>query len=222
MQQLAALLLLVAVSGCTTSVTGDAAAEPRPIEIQVETVIPDPCANVTCAPSLLSCPDGTTARCDNACAAGSCSACTPACANPGCAEDWECTPWSACENGTQQRSCLELNGCGTALAKPGLTQDCFSLAIISVDAAGERAVIRNLGLTAANLQGWTLRDAAGHVFTFQAFILQPGSEVAVVKGTGPDTAATLSWGSNVNVWNNDGDIATLADAEGNVVSELAY
>ncbi len=44
-----------------------------------------------------------------------------------CSEDWECSGWSpgTCPiNGTQTRSCLDSNGCGTEESKPAETRSC--------------------------------------------------------------------------------------------------
>ena len=41
-----------------------------------------------------------------------------------CVEDWSCTDWSACVNGTQTRTCTDLNECGTDENKPLEFQVC--------------------------------------------------------------------------------------------------
>ncbi|HSU72939.1 MAG TPA: S8 family serine peptidase [Candidatus Binatia bacterium] len=41
-----------------------------------------------------------------------------------CTEEWYCDDWSACEQGTQTRKCVEANACGTEDLKPDLTQPC--------------------------------------------------------------------------------------------------
>ena len=48
---------------------------------QAELTAPDPCANVTCQPSTLVCPDGFEAICGNTCnnQTGKCTNCTPDC-----------------------------------------------------------------------------------------------------------------------------------------------
>jgi hypothetical protein len=35
---------------------------------------------------------------------------------------------------------------------------------------------------------------------------------------GNDTAEDLYWNRSLSIWNNDGDVATLKDASGNIVS----
>jgi hypothetical protein len=41
-----------------------------------------------------------------------------------CTEDWECTAWSECVNGVQNRVCTDSNGCGATFDKPAESQSC--------------------------------------------------------------------------------------------------
>ena len=41
-----------------------------------------------------------------------------------CIENWNCTEWSECINGTQTRTCIDLNECNTTLNKPPELQEC--------------------------------------------------------------------------------------------------
>jgi hypothetical protein len=41
-----------------------------------------------------------------------------------CVENWQCTEWSECVNGTQTRTCTDLNNCGTTLNKPEEERSC--------------------------------------------------------------------------------------------------
>jgi len=43
---------------------------------------------------------------------------------PACVENWQCTEWSECINGTQTRTCTDLNACGTTLNKPEEQRSC--------------------------------------------------------------------------------------------------
>ena len=43
---------------------------------------------------------------------------------PTCVENWSCTEWSECINGTQTRTCTDLNNCGTTINKPPEVQSC--------------------------------------------------------------------------------------------------
>ena len=42
-----------------------------------------------------------------------------------CTENWDCEDWSSCsEQGSQTRTCTDLNSCGTTKNKPSITQSC--------------------------------------------------------------------------------------------------
>jgi len=78
--------------------------------------------------------------------------------------------------------------------------------------------ITNQGDEDINLEGWALSDQQNHTYTFQDFILLAGSSVKVHTGMGDDTEEDVYSNKSTSIWNNDGDIATLTDAEGNVVA----
>lgn len=78
--------------------------------------------------------------------------------------------------------------------------------------------ITNQGNEDVSLEGWTLSDQQNHTYTFKDFVLLGGASVKVHTGSGNDTEEDLYWNKASPVWNNDGDIATLTDAGGNVVS----
>jgi micrococcal nuclease len=88
---------------------------------------------------------------------------------------------------------------------------------------GEWVEIVNEGSEAVNLEGYSLKDAATHIYTFPAFTLQPGAVVRLYSGQGQDDASSLYWGlAGEAVWNNDGDSAFLRDSEGNLVDDYSY
>lgn len=41
-----------------------------------------------------------------------------------CQEVWDCTDWSMCSGGTQTRTCVDLNDCGSTYDKPVLVISC--------------------------------------------------------------------------------------------------
>jgi sRNA-binding protein len=84
---------------------------------------------------------------------------------------------------------------------------------------GEWVEIANQGTEAQSLQGWTLSDQDNHTYAFNSFTLQAGASVKVHTGTGDNSATDLFWNMKVSIWNNDGDMATLKDATGNVVAK---
>ena len=90
----------------------------------------------------------------------------------------------------------------------------------NIDINGEYIVIENTGDTRVDLTEWVLRDSSSqNRFRFpDGYALQPGAEVVVRTGTGPDGDGTLYWGVDHPVWDNVGDTAFLLDSNGNVVS----
>jgi hypothetical protein len=82
--------------------------------------------------------------------------------------------------------------------------------------------IENKGPSAQNMDGWTLSDEGNHTYTFKGFTLGAGQSFKVHSGQGEDTVADLYWKGNNPIWNNDGDVATLKDASGSVISKYSY
>lgn len=88
---------------------------------------------------------------------------------------------------------------------------------------GEVVVLTNTGEIAVDLTGWSVSDAQGNVFVFEAGpLLQPAGAVELYSGRGPDTATERYWRSDAAIWNNAGDTAELADPAGEVVSTLEH
>lgn len=99
-----------------------------------------------------------------------------------------------------------------------------AIADLHYQGADECVVIRNSGL-AQDMTGWRLFSGQGEqTYTFPAgFVLMPDGEVRVHSGPGA-AAATGSdqiW-TNRNMWRNEGDTATLIDADDNVISSFTY
>ncbi len=46
-----------------------------------------------------------------------------------CAENWACTDWTDCTDGTQTRTCTDSNSCGTTNDEPVLSQTCTSACV---------------------------------------------------------------------------------------------
>ncbi|ODS42113.1 MAG: hypothetical protein MSIBF_01895 [Candidatus Altiarchaeales archaeon IMC4] len=97
-----------------------------------------------------------------------------------------------------------------------------SIEITDLSLTQEWVEIKNNGNSAVDTVGWTLGDDAAtpHVYTFPEFSLMAGTSVRVNTNIGTDTATNLYWGRKTGVWNDDGDTATLKNAQGEVVSEL--
>ncbi|WP_037572455.1 lamin tail domain-containing protein [Phaeacidiphilus oryzae] len=87
---------------------------------------------------------------------------------------------------------------------------------------GEWVQITNGGSRAASLTGWTVRDAANHVYTFGRYTLGAHASVRVHTGSGGNTAANRYWGLHWYVWNNDKDTARLRNSAGRAVDSCSY
>lgn len=101
-----------------------------------------------------------------------------------------------------------------------MAESAEGVVIVNASWADEWVEIENYGEVAQDFTGWTLQDLQEHVFDFpEGFVLEPGGVVVVHTGVGDDTASDLYWNMGSPIWNNDADVATLMDAEGNVVSQ---
>jgi hypothetical protein len=86
----------------------------------------------------------------------------------------------------------------------------------------EFVVIENTGNNPVNLDGWKLRDRAGHVYRFNDFTLNDGQKVRVHTGHGQDDHNDVFQDSGSYIWNNDGDKATLRKDNGTIADTCVY
>ena len=96
--------------------------------------------------------------------------------------------------------------------------------IASMDCKGkpETIVLLNNGNSQQDMTQWTVADeGTKHTFNFpNGFILEAGKSVEIVSGeVGDNTQSTLYW-KKQTVWNNDGDIATVLDKDGNIKAQM--
>lgn len=81
----------------------------------------------------------------------------------------------------------------------------------------------NTGSRAVNLNGYTIRDKAGHVYKFGSFtIAAKGGRVWLHTGKGTNNAQNRYWGRASYVWNNTGDTAYLRNASGRTVDTCSW
>jgi len=86
----------------------------------------------------------------------------------------------------------------------------------------EYFILRNDSATAVDMNGWTVRDEASHVYRFPQFVLPSGTTVTIFTGSGINTATALYWNQDQAVWNNDGDTLVLSDAADDLVMDYTY
>ena len=93
--------------------------------------------------------------------------------------------------------------------------------ITRCDARGESVELVNSGGESITLRGWTLHDEGRkHETDLSRVILDPGQRIVMLSGEDTlDVPGTFRW-TGRNVWNNDGDQATLLQRNGAVVSTL--
>jgi hypothetical protein len=90
----------------------------------------------------------------------------------------------------------------------------------------EYVVIRNGDDVSHSVSGWTVRDAAGHIYTFGSLRLGAGKQAVIHTGKGTTYTTTASthlyWGRSWYVWNNTGDKVILRRADGSLKDTCTY
>ena len=114
----------------------------------------------------------------------------------------------------------------TATSAPGSTGDIRLVQIYynppGSTEGGEYVVIRNFDTNGIQLQNWTLRDSANHVFTFPSFVIQPNQTCRVYTNENHPEWCSFNYGSGSAIWNNTGDTATLRNSFGQTVDTCTY
>lgn len=117
----------------------------------------------------------------------------------------------------------ELGATATPLPTPLPSGGEVRIEISEVLGAGqidqERVVLTSIGDQLADMQGWTLGDGGGNVYTFPNFRLWAGGSVTVHTRIGADgnPPANLYWGKLEPVW-SPGEVVRLRDREGAEIS----
>lgn len=88
---------------------------------------------------------------------------------------------------------------------------------------GEWVRILNRGASEVDIGGWSLADRKNHLYIFpEDFTLLPDESVKVHVGAGEDTHTELYMNEKTPIWNNDGDTATLSDANNVIIDQYSY
>jgi LysM repeat protein len=83
--------------------------------------------------------------------------------------------------------------------------------------ASEEIIIASRGKQ-INLEKWTLSDGQGNTFKFPNVILwSDQAPLHIHTGKGVDSPTDLYWNRTESVWKGRGELATLKDAQGNVI-----
>lgn len=82
--------------------------------------------------------------------------------------------------------------------------------------------LKNTGSSRRSLTGWTIRDAAGHVYRFGRYKLAAGKTVTVHTGRGANRPRHRYWRQDGYVWNNDGDTAKVRSRGGRLIDRCSY
>ncbi|SRR6266567_9558098 len=87
---------------------------------------------------------------------------------------------------------------------------------------GEWIQLHNTSADKITLTGWTVRDAAGHVYTFGTYTIGAYGYVKIHTGSGSNTTTNRYWNHGWYVWNNDTDTGTLKDGSGTFIDSCSY
>jgi hypothetical protein len=86
------------------------------------------------------------------------------------------------------------------------------------DVTAEGISLRNEGAIVSSMDGWTLSDVEGNIYTFNAQdVFFSGAEIKIFTRDGTDTPVVRYWGLDRPVWNT-GDVITLKDNKGAVIA----
>ncbi|MBU0494558.1 MAG: lamin tail domain-containing protein, partial [Chloroflexi bacterium] len=100
--------------------------------------------------------------------------------------------------------------------------DIFRDGAIDPQEPDEYVEIYNADPRPIQLDGWTLRDEANHVFTFPNYVMPPDQVCRIYTNQDHPEWCGFSYGNGWAIWNNDGDCAYLHDSTGTLVDAYCY
>lgn len=86
----------------------------------------------------------------------------------------------------------------------------------------EYVQLKNTSSQTKYLTGWTLRDAANHVYKFPTTKIGAGKTLYVRTGKGTNDWNDRFWGKTWYVWNNTGDTARFQTPAGKTFDTCTY
>jgi hypothetical protein len=86
----------------------------------------------------------------------------------------------------------------------------------------EYVVLTNTTTKAQTVTGWSIRDAANHVYTFPTTTIAARKSVTLRTGKGTNSGSTRYWQQANYIWNNTGDTASLRNKSRAVVHTCSY
>ncbi|MEU9924083.1 lamin tail domain-containing protein [Streptomyces griseoluteus] len=87
---------------------------------------------------------------------------------------------------------------------------------------GEWVQLKNTSRSAVSLNGWILKDASNHKYSFPNVKIGAGKYMKVHTGSGRDTTSDKYQGRRAYVWNNTSDTATLTKSNGSKVDTCSW
>jgi len=86
----------------------------------------------------------------------------------------------------------------------------------------EYVVIQNMDTQIIQVQNWTIRDIANHVYTFRSYEMHPGQICRVYTNQDHPEFCSFNYQSSAAIWNNTGDTAYLKDSAGKLIDQFSY
>ncbi len=130
------------------------------------------------------------------------------------------------EQGSSTLSALQTSSdndySNTSAPLPPLDEEVITISNVfgMSDLENEVVVLQNISTQEdVWMDGWTLKDEDGNIFTFHSLVLNRGAQVQVFTRPGHDGVTDLHWNLDQPIWQS-GEIATLLDYEDNLRAEF--
>ena len=98
----------------------------------------------------------------------------------------------------------------------------FFNGVVSSYEPDEYVEIKNFDTRSIQVEGWTLRDIAEHVYIFPYFVMAPNQTCRIYTNQNHPEFCSFNYESGQAIWNNTGDTAYLRDSSGNPIDEYRY